>query len=57
MKCALVIYSGTVRKGRLTNSRNPVYEIKPADPKSNNDFSTQENFVVMLVVSICGLCW
>lgn len=54
---ALVIYSGTVRKGRLTNSRDPVYEIKPADSKKHNDFSTQENFVVMLVISICGLCW
>lgn len=58
MKCALVIYSGTVRKGRLTNSRDPVCQkVKSADPKNNNDFSTQENFVVMLVLSICGLCW
>lgn len=30
----VVIYSGTVRKGRQTNSRDPVYEIKPADSKN-----------------------
>lgn len=41
MKCALVIYSGTVRKERLTNSRDPVCQkVKSADPKNNNDFST-----------------